>query len=267
MHLSFNGYVESNFDSLATFSHSFLYLFYSFQWHQFTILSANVCQCPDNNEARQIFSNFWGKSDAETRSSINDELRWVYFPTLHLDATAVFRESVSSTQKVVTREAGAEKHWIFPPSAFKCLQTSPSLGWQAHLHAHLRIITLPCTCRQMGAAAAHLSVCNWHIYSTTHTEFKWHTCSWNASWGTLTHTGRLYSRCNMCAGLPPDNSPEIWESNWAQIAGFNCHVGVSTCWRWVIERLESVVIALHKLFLLDWHPGFPPLPPTSSSLP
>jgi len=52
----------------------------------------------------------------------------------------------------------------FPSSASKGLQTSPSQPWQAHLHIHLRIITR----RQMGAAAAHLSVSNWHIYIFNH---------------------------------------------------------------------------------------------------
>lgn len=173
------------------------------------------------------------------------------------------QESVGSTQKVVTREEGVEKHWIFPSSTFKCLQTSPSQGWQAHLHAHLRIITLLCTCRQMGAAAAHLSVCNWHIYLTTHTEFKWHSRTWDASWGTLTHTGRLYARYNMCAGLPPDNSPEIWESNWAQIAGFDCHVGVSspTCWRWVAGVCGHCTVQASSLRSTSWvSPLLPPHP-------
>lgn len=123
---------------------------------------------------------------------------------------------------------GSRKAFDFPSSAFKCLQTSPSQPWQAHLHTHLCIITLPCTRRQTGAAAAHLSVSKWHIYLTTHTWFKWHTCTQDANWGTLTHRYAFRSLYHMCR-IALIYSPEIWEFNWyrAQIAGFDRHDGVS----------------------------------------
>lgn len=63
----------------------------------------------------------------------------------------------------------------FPSSASKYLQTSPSQPWQALLHTHLPIITLLCTCRQMGAAAAHLSVSNWHIFNHPHVLYMTYT--------------------------------------------------------------------------------------------
>lgn len=124
---------------------------------------------------------------------------------------------------------GSQGAFDFPSSAFKCLQTSPSQPWQAQLHTHLRIVTLLCTCRQMGAAAAHLSVSNWHIYLTTHTYFTWHTRTQDANRRTLTHRQAFRSLRHVCRAAPK-YSPETWEFSWcrAQIGGFDRHAGVSS---------------------------------------